>query len=114
VTDGVLPTTRILYPVPVLVPLGSVAEMVPAVVCVSVPILVGLEKLPDELESCAVNTFPDVKVPLIVKGTDTEAPEQKGEPEIEDVVIAAAVDAVTEKVEELRTLTVPARGSRYK
>jgi hypothetical protein len=75
-------TTRILYAVPVAVVKGIVALMVPALVEVSVPMATGLAKLPVASESCAVNMFPAVKVPLMVYGTFTAAPAQKGEPVI--------------------------------
>lgn len=51
---------RILYPDPAGVEDGIVALMVPDVVPVSVPILVGEAKLPLALLSCAVNTFPEL------------------------------------------------------
>ena len=64
-----------------------VPEIVPAVVCVNVPIATGEEKLPLALDKWAVKTFPGVKVPAIVKGTETPAPEQNGEPDIVPVEI---------------------------
>jgi hypothetical protein len=48
-----------------------VALMVPAVVLGSVPMLVGLLKLPDALDSCAVKIFPALNAALTVKGTLT-------------------------------------------
>lgn len=59
-------TTRILYAVPLAVVNGIEALMVPALVDVSVPIFTGLAKLPVASDSCAVNIFPDVNVPLMV------------------------------------------------
>jgi hypothetical protein len=53
-----------------------VAEIVPDVVPVSVPIDVGEVKLPLLLLNCAVNTFPVVNVPMVVNGTETDAPAQ--------------------------------------
>jgi len=44
---------------------------VPAPVPDKVPIEVGAEKLPVELESCAVKIFPALNVPVTVKGTST-------------------------------------------
>jgi hypothetical protein len=60
VLTGLLLITRIRYPFPEAVPPGIVAVMVPAVVDVNVPIFTGEEKLPVELDNCAVNTFPEV------------------------------------------------------
>ena len=59
-----------------------VPETVPAVVCVSVPTVTGEEKLPLASDSCAVKTFPERKVPVMVKGMETAAPAQNGEPDI--------------------------------
>lgn len=47
---------------------ATLLEMVPAETEVNVPILVGVVKAPVLFESCAVNTLPDVKVPVIVYG----------------------------------------------
>lgn len=81
---------------------GMVALMVPAVVCVIVPMLVGDAKLPLAAESCAVNILPLLNVPLMVKGTLTEAvsplPAQKGEPLMVEVVMDAAEMGVLETV----------------
>ena len=65
VTTGLELTTRILYAVPKRVACGMVAEIVPAVVVVSVPIFTGLAKLPAEFESCAVKIFPELAVPVV-------------------------------------------------
>src|SRR5665213_1294156 len=56
-----------------------VAETVPALVPVNVPILTGLAKLPEESDNCAVNTLPELKVwlPMMVKDTLTVSPAQK-------------------------------------
>jgi hypothetical protein len=67
-----------------------VAEMVPLLVDVKVPILVGLAKLPLALLNCAVKTLPGLKVPVAVKGTLTAAPAQKGEPETAPVAMLLA------------------------
>lgn len=66
VATGFELTTRTLYAVPLAVVKGMVALIVPALVEVSVPIATGLAKLPVASESCAVNIFPDVNVPLMV------------------------------------------------
>jgi hypothetical protein len=84
---GLLLTTLILYPLPLAAPPGIVAEMVPLEVDVSVPIFVGLAKLPLLLLNCAVKTLPELKVPVAVKGTLTDAPAQNGEPTIVPVLI---------------------------
>ena len=49
VTEGLLATTLILYTVPDAVPAGITALIVPEVVAVRVPMLVGVAKLPDAL-----------------------------------------------------------------
>ena len=51
IIEGELLITRIRYPVPVDMPCGRVAEIVPADVEVIVPMEVGEEKLPLEFES---------------------------------------------------------------
>lgn len=51
VTTGFELTTRILYPLPPVVPAGIVHEIVPALVDVNVPILIGLAKEPAAFES---------------------------------------------------------------
>ena len=76
VTSGFEDITLILYPVPDAVFEGIVALIVPELVLVSVPMLTGLEKLPLELESCAVKMLPALKVPDMVKGTDISEPAQ--------------------------------------
>jgi len=50
--------------------------MVPAEVDVSVPIFTGDAKLPLAFDNWAVKIFPELKVPLLVYGTETEAPAQ--------------------------------------
>ena len=55
VIAGLEETILILYP-EFDNPVGIVAEIFPAVCDVSVPMVVGLAKLPDELLSCAVKT----------------------------------------------------------
>jgi hypothetical protein len=66
VIAGVLLTTLMRYNVPATVDEGIVAVMVPAAVLVRVPIATGLVNEPVLLLSCAVNTLPAVKVPVIV------------------------------------------------
>ena len=51
VRDGVLEITLIRYPEPVTVPPGIVADIVPAAVEVTVPIFVGVVKLPVESDN---------------------------------------------------------------
>ena len=74
VSDGVLEITLIRYPEPVAAATGIVAVMLPDVVLVKLPIAVGDAKEPDASDNCAVNTLPDVQVPVIVYGTVIEAP----------------------------------------
>jgi len=78
--------------VPDTVLAGIVAAIVPLLAILDkVPILaVPLEKEPELFESCAVYTFPEIKVPVLLNGTETEAPAQKGEPFIGPVVITCA------------------------
>ena len=71
VTEGLLLMTLILYPVPPGVFAGIVALMVPAVVATLVPILTGVAKDPELLESWAVNVFGLINVPVIVNVTAT-------------------------------------------
>ena len=87
VFTGLLLTTLILYPEPVIVFAGIVPEMVPATVEDKVPILTGDAKLPLPFDSCAVNIFPELKVPEMVKGMETIDPAQNGEPVIVPVEI---------------------------
>ena len=68
-----------------------VAEMVDAVVLVTVPILVGELKLPLAFESCAVKMFPVKNVIVsVVKFTETLDPPQKG-PEILEVEMPVSI-----------------------
>ena len=67
---------------------GIVQEIVPEVVEVKVPILIGEAKLPVAFDNCAVNIFPEVKVPAIVNGTEITDPAQNGEPVMDPVEIA--------------------------
>ena len=92
---GLLLTILILYPVPVIVFTGNVLEMVPATVDVKVPILTGETKLPVAFDSCAVNIFPELKVPETVNGTDTIDPAQNGKPVIIPVEIVCWACAKT-------------------
>ena len=85
VTTGLFETTRILYPVPAAVPAGIVAEIISVFeVLVTAPIETGEAKLPAAFDNCAVYTLPPLKVPTLVKGTETVAPvedvTQKGLP----------------------------------
>ena len=66
VVAGLELTTRTLYAVPLDVVKGLVALIVPALVDVSVSMATGLAKLPVASDSCAVNIFPAVNVPLMV------------------------------------------------
>ena len=66
--EGVLAITRMRYKVPATDGNAILLVMVPADTEVNVPILVGVAKDPVLLESCAVNTLPEVYVPLIVNG----------------------------------------------
>ena len=93
VTAGLLLITLILYPVPVAVPEGIVALIVPELASLTVvPIGTGLENDPDELDNCAVYVFP-LNVPTLVNGTLTDEPpeaiEQNGDPLIAPVAIVA-------------------------
>jgi hypothetical protein len=74
VIAGELDTTRTRYPVPVAVPAGIVALTVPDAVAVTLPIVTGLVNDPLASDSCAVTVLPPAKVPVIVKGTEIEAP----------------------------------------
>ena len=67
-----------------------VPEIVPADIDAKVPIAIGEAKLPLAFDSCAVKTFPVVKVPEVVKGTEIVDPAQNGEPLIVPVEIVRA------------------------
>ena len=95
VLAGLLLTTLILYPEPVIVFAGIVLDIVPATVDVKVPIITGEAKLPLAFDSCTVNIFPEVKVPETVNGTDTTDPAQNGEPVIVPVEIVCWACAKT-------------------
>ena len=93
ITVGSFETTRILYPVPVGVFAGIVAVIVPegsTPDAPKVPIVVP-GKTPEAFDNCAVKVLLALKVPTLVKGTETDAPvealTQNGLPEIADVVI---------------------------
>lgn len=75
-----------------------VPEIVPEVVDANVPIFTGEAKLPDAFDSCAVKIFPELKVPVIVKGTATVVPAQNGEPEIVLVAIVCFFPANTKNL----------------
>ena len=103
---GLLAITRILYPVPVTVPAGIVAVIVPegsTPEADKVPIVVP-GKPPDAFDNCAVKTLPALKVPTLVKGTETDAPveavTQNGLPIIVPVEIVAGT-AVTAPEREI-------------
>lgn len=87
VIAGLLLTTLILYPEPKTVSIGIIAEIIPADVDVNVPIVTADAKLPLAFDNWAVKIFPLTKVPVIVKGTETDAPAQNGEPAIVPVII---------------------------
>ena len=91
VVEGFEATTRILYPVPPTVEDGIVAEIVPGLAPFSVPMLVGLPKLPEELLNCAVKTLPLLYVPVIVNETETAPPAQYERGLIALVVIVFAI-----------------------
>ena len=75
-TPGLLLITLILYKEDVVAPEDIDALIVPAVICVKVPMAVGLLNDPVSSDSWAVNTFPELKVPEIVKATLTATPAQ--------------------------------------
>ena len=71
----------------VMVPESDVEE--------SVPIVVGEVKEPVELDNCAVNTFPEVKVPVAVYGMPIPVfPAQKGLPEMVPVARVFVTEGV--------------------
>ena len=92
-------------PVPLTVANGIVADIVPLAVELSVPMLVGDAKLPAELLNCAVNTLPELNVPVFVQETLTLEPEQNGEPEIAEVVIVCALITFTPPKSRNKTAT---------
>ena len=69
-------TTLMRYPTPDAASAGIVAEIVPDVVPVNVPMAIGLENEPAALDSWAVNKFPAFAAPSVVKATLTAAPAQ--------------------------------------
>ena len=70
-------------------------EIVPAVVWVRVPSVIGDPHAPLASESWAVKTLPAVKTPVMVKGTETDDPEQNGEPVMVPVVMVCFLVAIT-------------------
>ena len=64
ITEGLEPTTLILYAVPLKVFAGMIALIEPDVMDVTDPIVTGDEKLPAASESCAVKMFPALKIPV--------------------------------------------------
>jgi hypothetical protein len=68
-----LPITRIRYPDPTTVLAGIIALIGAAIVDVTLPIFVGLAKLPEPSLNCAVKTFPGKNVPVFVNVTVTLA-----------------------------------------
>ena len=65
VTAGSEDFTRILYQFPEIVPAGIAAEIVPAVVEVSLPISVSVVNVPFSSDKYAVKTLPLLNVPEI-------------------------------------------------
>ena len=86
-------------------PAGIVPEIVPSFVEDNVPISTAEAKFPLEFDNWALKSFPDVKVPVIVNGTETVAPAQNGEPLIVPVVIELAELTITGVEAELRHLS---------
>jgi hypothetical protein len=89
IVDGLLPTTRIRYPVPPESPEGTVALIVPELLDTRLPITVGLVKLPELLLNSAVKVLLE-KEPVLVYTTETEVvvaehPEE-GVPELTVIV----------------------------
>ena len=66
VIEGVLLTTLILYPEPVVVADGMVAVIEPATTAVSVPMFTGAVNEPAASLNCAVKILPAVNVPDMV------------------------------------------------
>ena len=68
-----------------------VALMVPLLTPFSVPMVTGELKFPPASDNWAVKTLPELNEPLMVKGTENEAPvaadSQKGKPVIVPVEI---------------------------
>ena len=73
---------------------GIIPLILPEVVCATVPIMTGDEKLLLASESWAVKTLPELYVPVTVKGMETEAPVQKGEPVIEPFIVIVLEQAL--------------------
>lgn len=89
VVEGLLETTRILYPVPVVDGRATLLVIVPeSAVDVSVPNVTGDANDPLALESWAVNTLPALNVPVAVYGMLIPVcPAQNGPPLIVPVVM---------------------------
>ena len=94
IVSGFDPFTLILYEVPCTDATGIIAAIIPEVVPVKEPITVGVLKLPVAFDSSAVKTFPELKVPVTVKGMLTLAPAQNGLPVIVPVDILVVVALV--------------------
>jgi hypothetical protein len=100
IITGLELTTRIKKPVP-LIPDGKVAAIVPELVEDKVPIEVGEAKDPLALDNSAVNTFPELKVPVAVYGTETALPSHKG-----PVTVPVVMDSQPETVTVVETVEV--------
>ena len=61
----------------------------------NVPMLVGVVKLPVELDNCAVKTFPALKFPLVMNGTLMLSPGQNEDDESAEVEMVSVVDDPT-------------------
>ena len=111
VTAGPFEITLITYPVPVGVLAGIVAEIVVPLLAslTSVPMFTGETKLPEAFDNCAVYVLL-VKVPELVKGTETVAPveavTQNGLPTIGVVVVMVFEDIGTPLIIKSSNLNV--------
>src|SRR5262249_35832524 len=78
---------------------GNVATIVPETVSANVPmIVVPLTNEPDESDSSAENTLPDLNDPVVVKGTSALFVKTKGEPYIVPVEIVCEKVLLKEKI----------------
>jgi len=88
------PEARLVGKIPVMVPTEEVE--------VSVPIIVGAEKLPDASEISRLKEFPAKNVPVPVNGTDIAAPAQK---EVGDTEVTVSVGV--QKFNRTETFALP-------
>jgi hypothetical protein len=92
VVKGLLAITRIRYPVPNALASGIVALIIPELPSlIDVPMAIGLPKLPETSDNCAVYVLP-VKVPRLVNGTSIAAPAQT---ELAIVPVVTVADTFT-------------------